>query len=149
MRTPNIYAFGDGRKTLGAGFTLVEILIVVVILGLLATLAMPAYSKIAQVTHRNMMLADAKQVGSAVEQYFTEEGVRIVILNVDTETGNMDFPIGRWVPRVTKGTSITSPVEQDGEFVMAHPKVRGGQDGSGALGEGVRFTSFGQLITVP
>jgi type IV pilus assembly protein PilA len=61
-----------------AGFTLVEIMIVVVIIGLLATMAIPAFQKIKQKSQDNAVLNNARQLAAAADQYYLETGVTTV-----------------------------------------------------------------------
>jgi len=56
------------------GFTLVEIIIVVVILGLLAAMAVPAFNKARQTATEKTILNDLRQLSAAADQYFLENG---------------------------------------------------------------------------
>jgi type IV pilus assembly protein PilA len=56
------------------GFTLVEIMIVVVIIGLLAAMAIPAFQKVRQSSQDKAVLNNARQLGAAADQYFLEFG---------------------------------------------------------------------------
>ena len=58
-----------------AGFTLVEIMIVVVIIGLLAAMAIPAFQKVRQSSQDKAVLNNARQLSAAADQYFLENGV--------------------------------------------------------------------------
>src|SRR3954468_4012317 len=62
------------------GFTLVEIMIVVVIIGLLAAMAIPAFQKVRQSSQDKAVLNNARQLSAAADQYFLENGVSTVAL---------------------------------------------------------------------
>ncbi len=57
------------------GFTLVEIMIVVVIIGLLATMAIPAFQRVTTASQDKAILNNARQLSSAADQYFLESGI--------------------------------------------------------------------------
>ncbi len=57
------------------GFTLVEIMIVVVIIGLLAAMAIPAFQKVREQSREKAITNNLRQVASAGQQYILEEGV--------------------------------------------------------------------------
>jgi type IV pilus assembly protein PilA len=59
-------------------FTLVEIMIVVVIIGLLAAMAIPAFQKVRQSSQDKAVLNNARQLAAAADQYFLENGVSSV-----------------------------------------------------------------------
>jgi type IV pilus assembly protein PilA len=60
------------------GFTLVEIMIVVVIIGLLAAMAIPAFQKVRQSSQDKAVLNNARQLSAAADQFYLENGVSTV-----------------------------------------------------------------------
>lgn len=62
------------------GFTLVEIMIVVVIIGLLAAMAIPAFQKVRTNSQDKAVLNNMRQLGAGADQYFLEAGVTTVAI---------------------------------------------------------------------
>ncbi len=66
------------KNTSSEGFTLVEIMIVLVIIGLLAAMAFPAFQKVRTSSQDKAVLNNARQMAAAADQYFLENGVSTV-----------------------------------------------------------------------
>ena len=68
----------DHASSVCRAFTLVEIMIVVVIIGLLAALAIPAFQQVRASAQDKAVLNNARQMSAAAEQYYMDYGVSIV-----------------------------------------------------------------------
>ena len=61
------------RRTSAAGFTLIELLIVVVVIGILATIAIPKFSRMREKSYVAAVTSDLKNLASAQEIYLSNQ----------------------------------------------------------------------------
>lgn len=105
-----------------SGFTIVEIMIVVVIIGLLAAMAVPGYQKIRQNSVASKMDNDARQIASAAQQYFLETSSTVVNFAWTPLTGQIGDPLSSWVKQVGAGyTSFPTTLNMGMPFSVTHP----------------------------
>lgn len=93
------------------GFTLVEIMIVVVIIGLLAAMAIPAFQKVRETSQTKAITNNLRQIASGADQYFIEFGRTTIpltsIVGTDNYVKTLATVAGETYPAtITQGTDI-------------------------------------------
>jgi len=81
------------RNALRKAFTLIEILIVAVLIGVIVAAAVPAVSQYRAAQARTAMMNDGQRLGNAAQAYFAEAfGERTVIVKYNPATGAVSAP---------------------------------------------------------
>ena len=80
------------RNALRKAFTLIEILIVAVLIGVIVAAAVPAVSQYRAAQARTAMMNDGQRLGNAAQAYFAETLERTVIVKYNPATGAVSAP---------------------------------------------------------
>ena len=88
------------ERTTRAGFTLIEIMLVVVIIGLLAGIVAVSIPKNLEKARRNKALADINSIGVAIQTYYMDKGHYPATLDALTQGADPDLekaiPLDPW-----------------------------------------------------
>lgn len=102
------------------GFTLIELMIVVMIVALLAALAIPIFETVRENVVGGVLIRDARQLANAAEQYFLEQAVESVPISID-DGGVISGPLSAYVKQVSEGTKGPDLMTVNASFTMSHP----------------------------
>ncbi|MFC1806771.1 type IV pilin protein [Candidatus Omnitrophota bacterium] len=94
------------------GFTLIEVLIVVIILGILATIAVPQFVKIVEKARRAEAVTNISGIRTALAIYYLEEEGYQALGTASEIEGNLDVQVteNNWAYTVTAPTTTTYTV---------------------------------------
>ena len=110
------------------GFTLVELMVVVVIIGILVAIAIPVYRGVQDSAKENAEKANIKIIENAIEIYLTDDGS---LNNLSTEEGLKNALVPKYlkeIPESPYGGTYTVEVKGDNFKVIGPGDTESGEN---------------------
>ncbi len=145
---------GSGRTTRrGRAFTLIELVIVVVIIGVVAAIAVPRFGQAAANSQSAAVLATTRQFQTALDHYFEEHRQRSVLVNPDgTRTSDPERLLARLLQTTGEDGSLGGPLGPYLRTVPINPlnrlsTIRIGGAAGGSETHGWRYTASSNVVS--
>ena len=107
------------------GFTLVEIMIVVAIIGLLAAIAVPSFMKARDNARKSACINNLRQIQSAKDQYATEYGGAGTLVLAEADVGLYIKDMAKCFCPGQIGTNRSFALSYDVRAITSDPTCRG------------------------
>lgn len=127
-RDPRLTGSGIAIASFVLGY--VSIVFGILIAGLLAAMAIPAFQKVREESLRKAVANDAREIGKAAHQVMVEKGESPITFSIDPQTGTVSGPLAEYVKHVTPGTrEMDGTIENaDDTFSLQNPHVAHGEE---------------------
>ncbi|SHJ70741.1 type II secretion system protein G [Hathewaya proteolytica DSM 3090] len=99
------------KKSVKKGFTLIELIVVIAILGILAAVLLPKFSGFTDDARKKSAMSEAKNVYTAMSAYYAEKGVYPTETDKATTLSNLS-------DKLRTNTTIASTVPTDGSGLL-------------------------------
>ena len=121
----------DGAGLAIAGFVMgyASIFFGIIMAGMIAAMAIPAFNKVRETSMQKMMVNDARQIAGAAQQFMMEEGEKPVTFTINPENGEISGPLATYVPNITPGTrEVDGTIENTTDtFSLSNPRLMRGK----------------------
>jgi general secretion pathway protein G len=130
------------RRAAETGFTLLELIIVVAIIGILATIAMPKLLHTPDKAKEAVLRTDLRTFRDVIDQYYADKGKYPATLEALVEEGYLrSIPVDpmtksadTWVPQFEEPNLDSPPPESEGEVEPGIMDVHSGSEATASDG---------------